>query len=255
MNSSTEKRGVKATATSLRLIEAVQDGDGMTVSELAFDLNLAKSTVKYHLVTLVQSEYLVRENDRYYLGLQFFELGQDALSRNMSEATKKKVEELAVRTNGEADFSVEEYGRIVLLYDHIGSSAEPGFQEGSHHHMHNNAAGKAILSHWSEDRVNELIDRRGLPTRTDSTIGTRRELFDALERIREQGYAINDEEYMEGHRSISVVVTNPDGSIHGALSVGGPSYRVSAEMLESEFRSPLVQASRELEEELISTDP
>lgn len=249
------KRGVKATATSLGLIDTIRRESGATISELASDSGLAKSTVKYHLATLERSEYLVREGDTYQLGLKLFELGQNAMTRNMGDATKKKVEELAANTNGEADFSVEEYGRIVLLYDHIGSSAEPGFEEGARHLMHNNAAGKAILAEWSDERVNALIDRRGLPKRTENTIVTRAALFEELEHVRERGYAINDEEYMNGHRSISVVVTRPDGSIHGALTVGGPSYRVNPEILESEFRTPLVRIGRELERELASVTP
>ena len=248
-----EKRGVKATATSLQLIEAIQARPGITVSQLASEVAIAKSTVKYHLTTLEQNEYLVREANRYHIGLKLFELGQSALSRNMGDTTKNKVEELAAKTNGEADFSVEEFGRIILLYDHIGSSAEPGFEEGARHLMHNNAAGKAILAEWPEEQVDELVSWRGLPGRTENTITTCDRLFEELDRIRTQGYAINDEEYMNGHRSISVVVSRPDGSIHGALTVGGPSYRVNSQILENEFRIPLTQTKDELERELASS--
>lgn len=250
MDHGTNQRTVKATETTLSVLEAVQDNPGTTVSELASSLDRSKSTIKYHLATLEENEYVIRDQNEYYLGLKLFELGQDAKNRNMTDVTANKVQELADKTGLEADFSVEEYGRIILLYDQPGSSADPGFKEGAQHYMHTNAAGKAILAEWSDERVEEILDLYGLPKQTENTIGSRSELFEELQHIREQGYAINDEEYMKGHRSMSVVIHFPDGSIHGALTVGGPSYRVDVEMFRNEFRVPLLQASRELEEEL-----
>ncbi|SFL34894.1 transcriptional regulator, IclR family [Halogranum rubrum] len=255
MDSPTQPREVQATKTSFRLIEAIQESGGAGVSELASRLDLAKSTVVYHLTTLERQEYLVQEGSEYHLGLRFFKLGQDAMGRRLPDAARKKVKDLAAKTDAEADYSVEEYGYIVLLYDQADSSAEPGFKTGSHHRMHNNAAGKAILATWDDSRVDEYVTQVGLPTRTEHTIGSRAELLEELAQVREQGYALNDEEYMRGYRSVSMVVDDADGGVYGALTVGGPSYRVSRETLQTEFRVPLAQAVDELRTELESSYP
>lgn len=255
MDSSTPPREVQATKTSFRLLEAIQELDGARVSELADRLDIAKSTVVYHLTTLERQRYLIQDGPEYYLGLRFFKLGQDSMNRHLPEAAKKKVKDLAAKTDAEADFSVEEYGHIVLLYDQAGSSAEPGFKTGSHHRMHNNAAGKAILATWDDERIHAYVDETGLPTRTENTIGTREELLEELDRVRERGYAINDEEYTRGYRSVSMVVERGDSGVCGALTIGGPSYRVSRKLLQTELQVPLAQAVDELQAELASGYP
>lgn len=93
--------------------------------------------------------------------------------------------------------------------------------------MHTGASGKAFLAEYSTERVNEIIDRWGLPALTETTITDRERLFEELKEIRDRGYAYNNQENLEGMRAISAVVHNPDGSILGALSIYGPAYRLN----------------------------
>ncbi|WP_076431446.1 IclR family transcriptional regulator domain-containing protein [Haladaptatus litoreus] len=64
--------------------------------------------------------------------------------------------------------------------------------------MHNTAPKKAILAEYSTTRIEEVLNQWRLPGETNQTITTRHELFTELERVRERGYAINDDEAVEG---------------------------------------------------------
>ncbi|QCS44865.1 IclR family transcriptional regulator [Natrinema versiforme] len=229
-------RPVKTTKASIALVRAVHDSDGATLSELADRLEMAKSTVHNHLHTLVDEGFLVRDGDTYHVGLQFLPFGEHARTRHPLYTTaRQRVYALAEQTGNEADFIVEENGRAYSLEYAIGESSRGGlpesspFRAGNRFHMHNCASGKAMLASMPESRVREIIDRWGLPATTDHTITEESVLFDELEAIRDRGYATNDEELIDGYRSIGASVTSPDGEVVGAFSIGGPTYRMAVD--------------------------
>lgn len=229
-------RPVKTTKTSLALLREIRDSDGATLTALSDRLDLAKSTVHNHLVTLTDEGFLVREGDIYHVGLKFMAYGEHARARNdVYQAARERVYELATQTNNEVDFIVEENGQVYTLEYAIGeagrvasSDASP-FRAGNNFHMHNCASGKAILAEFSEERVREVIDRWGLPATTEQTITDEETLFAELAAVRERGYAFNDEELLDGYRSIGAAVTDPEGDVVGAFTVGGPTYRMAVD--------------------------
>lgn len=246
----TRGRTLKTTETTLQVIETIAEFDGARMSEIADHLGLANSTVHSHLSTLRKHRYVTKQGDVYQLGLRFFHIGQQARHRDPRYAiAKEKAVNLASTTNEEANFSVEDHGRVVTLFDEIYNPVVEGFQVGHIFHMHNTSSGKSILAELPRRRVVEILDGWGLPTTTENTITDRDELFDELERTRERGYAINNQETMEGLRSIGMAVTNPDGSVFGALDVSGPPYRLQND---EKTATELSKAVEELEAELAS---
>jgi DNA-binding IclR family transcriptional regulator len=79
-----------------------------------------------------------------------------------------------------------------------------------------------------KERVHEILDRRGMAARTDHTITDRDELFHKLVEIRERGYAMNDQENVEGLCCIAAPVKSDHGNF-GAVSVSWPSSRFGAD--------------------------
>ncbi|MBZ6495213.1 IclR family transcriptional regulator [Natrinema longum] len=251
-------RPVKTTKTSLALVRAVRNSDGATLSELATRLELAKSTVHNHLHTLVDEGFLVRDGDTYHVGLEFLPFGEHARERNPLYATaRRRVYSLAEETGHEADFIVEENGRAYSLEYAIGESSRRGFSElgpfraGNRFYMHNCASGKAMLASMPEPRIRAILDRWGLPSTTDQTLTDETALFDELAAVRDRGYAINDEELIDGYRSVGASVTNPDGEVVGAFSIGGPTYRMAVdESTTEEIGRLLLDEIESLESEL-----
>lgn len=240
---------VKTAGTMFDIIESLQAHDGTGISELAEELGLAKSTVHRHLSTLHEMEYVVREGDTYYLGLQFLNLGEYVRNRKeLYVLAKAKVDEIARETEERAQFIVEEHGYGVYVHRVRGRHAvktDPGI--GKRMPIHAISAGKAILAHMPRKRVEEIVERRGLPPITPHTITDEEELFEELEQVRGRGYAINDEETVEGLRAVGVPIHSRDGKVTSALSVSGPTHRVKGEWLEQDLLDLLLGTANELE--------
>lgn len=244
-------RTIRATHTSLRIVEWIQESDGAGLAELEEGLDLARSTVHAHLQTLMQHNFIVKEGNTYHLGLKLFNLGESAKRDERYGLVERMVRQLAERTGEEVDFSVPDDDRTIVLFDEVGSGAQQGFQTGDYFYMNTNAAGKAILAEYSQERVEEVLDRWGLPAETDTTITDRERLFEELDEIREQGYAINNQENFEGIRAIGAVVHNPDGSVFGAPAISGPTYRLQESEVE-DLTEILLESVEELESEFES---
>ncbi|MFC7059544.1 IclR family transcriptional regulator [Halovenus salina] len=244
------KDGLQTTTTSLKIVDLISEMGGARMTELADCLDCSTSTVHAHLQTLLEQEYLIKRGEHYLLGLRLFHLGEQARTRNEWFGTvRTTVTTLADRSGEEAGFGVEEHGRVITLFNFAANRSTKGFQVGRYFHMHNSAAGKAILSQFPEDKVTEILDRRGMPAETDNTITDRKTLFETLDDIRERGYAVNDQESIEGARAVAVPVTGPRGGVLGALDISGPTYRLAPD---EELAAIISEAVETLETKLYS---
>ncbi|WP_436348541.1 IclR family transcriptional regulator [Natronorubrum sp. FCH18a] len=233
----------------MRIIEILMEKGGMGVTELASELDLPKSTTHRHLKTLEENEYLVREGTSYHLSLRFLELGEFSRDRcDGFEMVKPKVEKIATETGEKAQFIVEEYGKAVYVYQKTGNQAvNLGLGVGSRIQLHSTAAGKAIMAHWPEERIEDYIETHGFSELTPHTIMNREELLDELEETRERGYGLNSQEHVEGFIAVGVPIFNSSDTVLGALSVGGPVNRLQGDWLEDEVITLLLGMSNELE--------
>lgn len=248
------ERTLKTTELSLRLVELVVELDGATPPELIERTGSAKSTVHNHLTTLSQYGYLVREDDTYQLGAKLVHMGDYARKRrDVYPTAERLVAELADETGLDVDFTVEENGRIVSLYDELSYSDTASFlNEGRLFHVHSTACGKAMLAKYPEERVHEIVDQWGLPAVTDETITDVDTLLEELETVRERGYGASYEEGIEGLWAVSMVVTDDADRVHGSFNVSGPTYLHSEERIETVLEA-LEAKVEALEAELASS--
>lgn len=254
---------VSTTQQSIRIMETIKKLDGARLSEIVSATDVAKSTAHKHLHTLEEAGYLIKEGETYNIGLKFLHYGEYARERWPGfEHIKAAVAELTERTDEECDFVVEDHGRVTTIEESYhkwvkyeepsGSSLSKEYRAriGSYYYMHSTGSGLAILSEYSTDRVNEIINKWGLPAKTQYTITSQSALFEELERVRERGYSVDDQGYMEGMRSVGKAVHGPNGRILGAFSVSGPSYRVDGSVLEEEIPNAVMDVVDSLEETL-----
>jgi DNA-binding IclR family transcriptional regulator len=240
-------RELTTTATSLRILDVIKRREGAQMNEIAAELNLANSTVHAHLTTLRNHELVVKEGNVFHLGIKLFHFGEQARHRKPEyEIVRRYAHELSNRLNEEVAFAITEHGRSVIIFDENNDPAKEGFQVGRYFHMHNSASGKAMLAKWSRERVDEVLDRWGLPRETDNTIQRRAELYEELAQTRERGYALNHQEALEGLMAIGMAITKPDGSVLGSLDVSGPPYRLSEEEIVPELRETVTEIEREI---------
>ncbi|WP_137285848.1 IclR family transcriptional regulator [Halorussus salinisoli] len=239
---------IKATDKAFTIIEYLSKSGGAGVTEIANNVNVSKSTVHNHLKTLEQRDYVVNKGDRYVLGYRFLTLGGKArLRSNLYEAAKPEINWLVEETGETACVATEECGKLVYLYQARGEQAvTTDSHVGTRVLPHCTALGKAMLAHYPEDKVEELLDHHGLPEHTPNTHTTREELFKDLETIRERGYAFDDEERIEGLRCVAAPIVVGD-DVHGALSVSGPAKRLEGDWYSEELPEIVRRAMRVVE--------
>lgn len=240
--------GLQTVEKSFSIIHLLIENGPTHLSEIADQLDMAESTTHRHLDTLHSLRYVSRKGSMYQIGLRFTRLGTAARTRNPDYLEiKPYVQRLANETEERAHFIAEDHGLGVYLYQSTGTNAvKVGANVGRQVRLHCSAAGKIILSHYSRDRVNEILDMWGLPQNTKHTITDRDALFEELETVRDRGFAFNREEAVEGVHVVSVPV-KPEGKIIGTLCIAGPSHRLQGEWFEKELPELMLSTANELE--------
>ncbi|MBV0925915.1 IclR family transcriptional regulator [Halomicroarcula limicola] len=248
MATKSSPRTVDAVETALQIVELLQERDGAGITEIADELGRSKGTVHSHLATLVENEYVVNDDGLYRLSLRYLELAETVTDRlQIYDVVRNELDDLAAECGELAQFATEEHGRAVYLYKTGGENAvQTASSTGDREYLHCISLGKAMMAHMSSERVEEIIDRHGLPGFTDSTITSKSELFDELATIREQGYAFDREEKIAGLRCVAAPVVT-GGEVVGALSVSGPASRFEGELYEEELPKMVTRSANVIE--------
>lgn len=247
---------VKSDETLITILEVLQTDGPVTLSRIADEVGVAKSTVYNHLATLEQRDCVVATDDGYHFGLRFLEYGLTARRKlPFYQVAQPKVDDLAKTTGELAWCIVEEHGQAVYVYGSTGEhSIETREREGMRRPMHCLAAGKTILAHLPGERVDEIIDTHGLEQVANDTVTDRDELENELADIRECGVAYNHEESMPGLHAIAAPVLTDSDRVHGAISVAGPANRLTRDCLENELADLIRGATNEIEINLRSQE-
>ncbi|EMA04696.1 IclR family transcriptional regulator [Haloferax denitrificans] len=247
-----EPRRIKSVQTASRIVSVVQRLSNPTLGEVCAELDASKGTVHTYLATLEDEGFLTRTGRTYRLGLRFVTLGESVRNETpLYRAGKEEVDALAATTHEYAHLTVEHRGREVTIYESRGDDAVATDyhlrMRETPQHLHYSASGKALLSQFDDDRVRSILDSEGLVGQTANTITDRDELFAVLERVRERGYAVNDEEEIRGMRSVGAPVRGVDGAVCGAVSVTAPTSRLSGERFETEVPELVTETANLIE--------
>lgn len=224
---------IKAVERAFEIVEVLRENGGTTLTELSTGLGIPTSTAHVYLQTLEQEGFVIRNERRYYNGLQFLKYGGYARQQHeIYGASRQILRDLAAETGERAGLGVEENGKRVLLNHVDGTDAvSDNIPIGEFTEMHWTSLGKCVLAYLPRTRRKELIIERDLAKATANTITETDALRNELEEIRDHGYSIEDEERREGIRSVAVPILSPDEDILGAIGLTGPTNRFDAEQL------------------------
>ncbi len=206
---------------------------GLTLPELVQRTRWPKSSLHYLLVTLERRRYLYRNplTGRYVFGLKLFSLATAALNcvpiRYLAASTMKQ---LTDSTGLTSHLAILEQNEAILIakLEPLGTCRLATWV-GKRMDMHCTGLGKAILAHLSSDLVDRLIGEHGLPRHNDNTLSSPRKLKEDLSRIRQRGYAIDDEEDEVGMRCIGAPVFDISGAVIASISVSGTTEQIRIE--------------------------
>jgi DNA-binding IclR family transcriptional regulator len=239
---------IRSVERAFGLLELLAHSDTpIGVCELADATQLPQATVHRLLATLAKLGYVSQDRGtrRYTLGLRTLSLHGSVL-RNMHlgiqampvmKALMARVEEtvhLAVLSEGEVLYidRVEGLYTPPSMYTYIGKRAP----------AHCTALGKALLAHLSCEIVTDVLARRGMRQMTAKTLVTPQAFEQELERTRQRGFAVDDEEIEDGIRCIAAPIRDYTDAVCAAVSISGPKTRGRADR-ESELSKAVIWAA------------
>jgi IclR family KDG regulon transcriptional repressor len=209
---------VKKAFSILRLLS--KSDPGLTISDLARGLPISKSTVFGIVSALEEAGAVVRDEGtlRYSLGLTLFELGRAVEARiDLKDIARPHMEELMEKT-GESVFLGTRSGNTVVILDTIESTKDLKITApvGARIPLLAGAIGKVFLAALPEDRVRTVKLRRF----TSNSITDPQRYLEQVEQARRDGYALDDEEYIQGVRAVAAPIANGVSRISAIWVVG-----------------------------------
>ncbi|MBQ3548953.1 MAG: IclR family transcriptional regulator [Oscillospiraceae bacterium] len=226
-----QQHTVQSVDKAITLLEILlQNGAPMTLADLSQRSGFPKSTTHALLSTMRRRSMITQRSDgRYYLGLRLFECGcAVAAEWDISRVARPYLENLAAATGASTFLSVIDGSTVMNIEHCAGSDGLHVVSEAGHRlPLHATSQGKLLLSAFSDG---EVLRRAGtMPIFTPHTIGNSETLLAAMERIRREGYAVEDGEYRIGLRSVSAPVYDRNGNMAYAIGVVGFFRRVASE--------------------------
>jgi DNA-binding IclR family transcriptional regulator len=247
-----EKRAsVKSLVKALKILKMFEfSKPKWTVKELSDTLGYHKSSIQRLTSTLETEGFIERSQEdkaRYQLGPQMRYLSNAAIQNvDLRQIARPFLERLSRLTQEVVHLCVVEQlqcyyidkidsPRSIRLVTHVGQRL----------HLHCTGVGKVLMSGMSPSDLDRVIQDKGLPAFTPNTITIRDRLMEELKRIRYAGIAYDSEEFEIGLKCIAGPIINSQGKVIAAVSVSGPTQRLSSRVID-EFSTYVKEAAREI---------
>ncbi len=228
------------------ILGALEQSAERNLEQVARAAGLNESTALRYLLSLSKYEYVERDEvtGRFRLGLGLFRIGMRSIGfRDAVAVAQPVMQELLERFGESVNLATRQRGQVVLL--HVLDSASPtrkGAKAGESDFWHASSLGKALLAALPASDVQALLGPGPYDGYTPNTIVQAEDMARDLERTRSRGYAIDDEESVEGLRCVGAAIVNHGGAAEYALSVSGPKSRMPYQRTE-EIGAALVKAA------------
>jgi len=223
---------VNSVQKAILVLRRLGNRENLSLSEISRDLGIPKSSTHSILSTLESNGLIERDSttQRYHLGTTLIELGHQAqheltiyrVAHPHLEELNRQVDETVHLTILDADevlyIDCVESKKRLRTYSVIGVRAP----------LHCTSVGKVIMAYLPEEEQDRIIAARGLPRFTRNTITNEKALKGELRRIREMGYAVDNDEHEDHLRCIGAPIHNHRGEVYASLSLSGPSQRVTS---------------------------
>ena len=227
---------VQSVTRALNLLELLaEDGEGYRLTDLAERSGLSPSTVHRLLTTMEQRRFVQfdQSDGMWHVGRQSFAVGATfGRRRNFVAQMLPFLRRLRDQTHETVNLAVPNDGEVVVLLQVESREIVRAFTRvGERSPMTASGLGKAILATYSHDEVLAVIQKQGMHRLTANSITRAGDLREELQRVRTQGYAVDNEECAIGLRCIGAVVGNEHGEALASISVSAPAARITDERL------------------------
>jgi IclR family transcriptional regulator, acetate operon repressor len=226
----TDQNTIQSLDRAMMILDRLAASGGMTLSEIASELDQSPATA-YRVLTTLETRGIVEADpvaQTWHVGPGAFRIGSAFLRRtNLAERARPLMRALMEATGETANLGVEA-GETVLFLSQVETheSIRAFFPPGTRSPMHASGIGKALLAEYPADRV-ARIAARGLDRFTPRTLSDAGALLSDLAAIRARGYAVDDEERNDGMRCVAAPIFNATGEPVAGISISGPAARVT----------------------------
>ena len=203
-----KKYGAPSVKKAFAILNAIASSrEGLGVSELAKKLKMAKSTVHGMTSALEELGAVMRDplTKKYKLGFTLLEIGRSAYSQiDLKTAARPVTEDLMEKTRTSVFLGILNLDHVTIL-DIVEARQDLNITApvGSNIPLFAGAVGKVFLAAMEEEQAIRIIRSKGLPRFTDNSIVDLEMYHHELKKVREKGYAVDDEEYIMGVRAVA----------------------------------------------------
>jgi len=222
----------------------------LKLKDIANKSNLSEVTTFRYISTLKDLGYLTKDGNtkEYRLTVKVLDLGFSALSSlGFPNIALPYLEELAQKCQESASMAVLE-GSNILYVARAATKRwmSTNLQVGSRLPAFCTSLGKALLAYEPFREVERILSNTELTPYTPYTITDLQTLKKVLVKIRQDGYAINDQELEIGLRSAAAPIRGARGNVIASINISMASARVSLEMLKKQFIPHLLATAKEI---------
>lgn len=246
---------VTALASGLEVIMAFDDSHPrMTLSEVAARTGMNRAKARRFLLTLHALGY-VRKQQRYFeLAPKVLQLGYSFLSaNNYRSVIQQYLEDITAQCGESSSLGILDGDEVI----YVARSAAPhrlmsiSLSVGTRLPAAHTSMGRVLLAQLSEPALDAYLSRIVLERHTEKTITDKEYLKKCINKVRQQGYAISDQELDPGLRSLAVPAFDMNGKLLGAINISTNAARVDMETL-LKHHLPLLQEKGRLIRSTIS---
>lgn len=231
---------------------------GCPVSEIASSLDMPVSGVHRLLKELERSGYVrqAQSMGEYALTIKLASLGLSFLGQaGFCDVSQPILDELAQTSKELVRLALADGDDLIWVGVAQGATSglryDPGSEQGQIAHLASSAGGQAWLASMSDEDAIALVMKQGLGKHQlpgDAAPQSVAELLKALQEIRERGYSMNSDSFLQGMAAMATVIYQPDTQqAIGTVSIAGPSARFTHEVMYKHVEA-LKQAALDLGE-------
>ena len=227
---------IQSLARGIEVLSILEKKDSATIGEIAEELGVDKSTASRLIQTLKEYD-MVRidpNSKKYRLGFRILYLGESLRQDiNVSAIARPYMYRLC-ESLGESIHLASVSNHQVYIVDQVRSKKEYQLEAriGMVESWHASSVGKCILAYKSQTYTENILQEKELKKYTPHTITDPAELLKEFGRIRNKGYAIDDEERTPGVRCIAVPIFNYSGNVNQCIGLSAPKELINEKALD-----------------------
>jgi IclR family pca regulon transcriptional regulator len=225
----------------------------LTLTEVARATCLARATARRLLHTLVELGYVQQRGRIFALRPKVLELGFAYLAGlTLPEIAEPHLRALTDAVQESASLAVLD-GEEIVYVAHVPRHRimSVDISVGTRFPAHGTSMGRVLLAEQSDERLSAFLSTSSLPL-TAAMIANRRQLSVELRQIREQGWAIVDEELGEGLCAVAAPIRDASDQVVAAINVSAPTRIGKSQQLREEVTPYLLRAATRIQHDLIA---